>query len=526
MASVRPVVARGPETAQSTLPTGSLMALKLAREGDRLGMDALAREVEVFAALCRAPGEPPCPQLYDIVGDPPVGIVMEWCPSDLERWWAERCHEPAAFPLLCGALAEVCRRVREYAVVAEMELGKRVVHADIKPRNVLLASTGRWLLTDFGASKSRSVEDGDWAATKMILGTENFIAPEALFNAKKAIPAALDTWSIGCTFFALLRMRPLLRSGGKLPANGTHAHHFRTHRTALVSDLQLRKPAIFADRELDPAMFISPDRLPDKDRVAIADALSGTFSQPALESRLVADVTNLIDRALQIAPARRYTDALEMASDFESLGIRWRELALRADGGPTGPRTSAPAVSPPSTLQQTTAARKSGSGLTAFFAVAGCLLVSLGLGTIVVGGGGAWLYFGTGEQAVAAGFAPASTAETERARAAQVMVQAPAAPAPTLAEPLAPRARRAAAPTAGTAANAGESATLLVLGAGSYLVGPNGKVSTGTVLPGRYEVFAVVDEGGGFSSQGTVDVAPGERVTWRCGFGTCKQVSP
>lgn len=531
MASVRPVIAEGPPNGQSTLPAGTRLALKISAADDPLGMEAMSREVEVFAALCRSPGQPPCPHLYDVVGQPAAGIIMEWCPSDLERWWTERCDDPAAFPLLCGALAELCRRVREYTAVAEMELGRRVVHADIKPRNVLLAASGRWLLTDFGASKSRSVDEQDWAATKVILGTENFIAPEALFNAKKSIPAAMDTWSIGCTFFALLRMRPLLRGGGGMPANGTHAHHFRTHRAALVADLQLRKPAIFADRELDPAQFTSPGRLPEKDRVAIGDALAGTFSQPALEARLVADVTNLLDRALQIAPARRYTDALEMAGDFEALAIRWRELALRADGGPTGPRASAPAIAPPVVSSRRAPKKKAGgNALTAFFAAAGCLLVAFALGMIVIGGGGAWWFFGTSDEPMVAATPILAPAASDRAHAIDVMAQpspAPVAPAETPEKPL-PKAHVSKSSTRAKADESlpsTEPGTLLVLGAGAYLVGPNGKMSTGTVSPGRYEIFADVAENGAFSSQGTVEVEPGERITWRCGFGSCKQVS-
>lgn len=517
MASVRAVIAEGPPNALSLAEAGTSLALKLSRADDALAMEAMVREVEVFAALCRAPGEPPCPRLYDVIGSPPVGIVMEWCPNDLERWWAERADDPAAFPQLCGALAEVCRRVREYAAVSEVELGKRVVHADIKPRNVLLAESGRWLLTDFGASKSRMVDEQDWAATKMILGTENFIAPEALFNAKKPLPAALDTWSIGCTFFALLRMRPLLRGGGKLPANGTHAHHFRTHRAALVADLHLRKPAIFADRELDPRQFVSPDRLPDKDRVAVADALSWTFAQPALEERLVADVTNLLDRALQIDPARRYTDSLEMASDFEALAIRWRELAIRADGGATGPRSSAPAIPPPSSAR-IAPMRRSGSGWTNFFAITGCLLVMFAMVVVMLGGGGAVWYFGTSGPN---GQPVAALPTEERTKAAEVMAEPVVIADPPVIQPVKTKAKGVKPeplPAVST-----ETGTLLVMGAGAYIVGSEGRRSTGTVPAGAYEVFAAIGPAESFVSVGTVQVGGGERVTFRCGFGTCKR---
>jgi serine/threonine protein kinase len=214
MASIRRVRADGPPTGASTAPEGEILAIKLARSEDVLAREALAREVDTFVALSRSPGSPPCPRLYDVVGQPAEALVMEWCPTDMERWWESHWSAPRSFVDLCEAMADVCRRVREYAAVAELTLGKRVIHADIKPRNVLRSTDGRWLLTDFGAAKARPVEEETWAATRMILGTENFIAPEALFNARKPFPAAMDTWSIACSFFALLRVRAHLRGGG------------------------------------------------------------------------------------------------------------------------------------------------------------------------------------------------------------------------------------------------------------------------------------------------------------------------
>jgi serine/threonine protein kinase len=343
MASIRRVIPTSPANAVSTVPEGTVLALKIALTDDRLAAEAIAHEVETFVALSRSPGSPPCPRLYDIIGTPVTGLVMEWCPTDMERWWEAAWAAPRSFVELCEALADVSRRVREYEAVAEIELGKRVIHADIKPRNILRAVDGRWLLTDFGASKSRSVDDTSWAATRMILGTENFIAPEALFNARKPHPAAMDTFSLGCTFFALLRMRSLLATGGKMPPNGTHAHPFRSQRVALIGDLQQRKPALFVDKDLDPAAFPSPERLPDKDRRAVADSLAGVLGKPnpTLEGVLGTEVLNLLDRALRIDPALRFRDPLEMAGEFEALAQRFRELALRADGG-TGPRRSGP----------------------------------------------------------------------------------------------------------------------------------------------------------------------------------------
>ncbi len=356
MATIRAVVPVGVPVGMSSAPEGTVLALKLARATDPLSKEAMQREVEIFKALCAAPGQKPCPVAYDTIGDPATGLVMEWCPADLERWWADSWKQPRSWILLCEAMADICRRVREYGAILEMDLGKKAIHADIKPRNVLRAADGRWLLTDFGASKSRPVEEENWAATRMILGTENFISPEALFNARKPFPGAMDTWSIGCSFFALLRMRAFLSSGAVLPINGTHSHHFRSHRVALVADLQERRPTLFVNKDLDPSVFTSPDKLPDRDRAAVQEGVGGVFgvSNPPLERILGADVIKLLDRALCIDPAKRYGDPLELASDFEGLVERFRELEVRgvkATRSDDGNRPVTPAVATPAAPQ-------------------------------------------------------------------------------------------------------------------------------------------------------------------------------
>ncbi len=629
MASIRRVAPQGAPNAVSTVPEGTLLALKIARSDDKLAEEAIAREVETFVALSRAPGSPPCPRLYDIIGSPVSGLVMEWCPTDMERWWEATWPAPRSFLELTEALADICRRVREYEAVAELELGKRVIHADIKPRNVLRAVDGRWLLTDFGAAKFRSVNDTQWAATRMILGTENFIAPEALFNARKPHPAAMDTWSLGCTFFALLRMRTVLRDGGKMPSNGTHAHLFRSHRVALVGDLQQRKPALFVDRDLDPAQFNSPDRLSDKDRRAVAEALEGVLGRPnpTLEGVLVTETLHLLDRALRIDPALRFRDPLEMAGEFEALAMRFRELALRAGGGGGSGRIAGGSGAMGSSVVGGAAAHGAGppSSLPSAAAMGGAGIGGAGIGTgssgvanrasadssqggasaprvlvsedIVVeeqsgrkGTGasvaavaaarvppwiGVALLAVLGLQVVQIGVATTALVLALRAPAAPAVVVEPvtpvalptfgalaapdpnvtsgsaavpaepasvATPAPVAASPEAaipvaavvPDVAPSSAPSdhivpkrIGTPPPPGSgtgTGVLLVSGGQAYLMGPAGRLSTGSVAPGSYELFAQTRPSGEFESQGTVAVTSGARIVYKCGLGTCRRL--
>ncbi len=607
MATIRRVIPTTPPNTVSTVPEGTVLALKLARPDDRLALEAIGREVETFVALSRAPGSPPCPRLYDIVGAPVIGLVMEWCPADMERWWEASWSAPLAFSALCEALAELCRRVREFEAVAELELGKRVIHADIKPRNVLRATDGRWLLTDFGASKSRSVDEAGWAATRMILGTENFIAPEALFNARKPHPAAMDTWSLGCTFFALLRMRGMLLAGERMPPNGTHAHPFRSQRVALVCDLQQRKPNLLLDRELDPSAFASPDRLPDKDRRAVAEALAGVFGRPSatLESVLVTETLSLLDRALRVDPAQRFRDPLEMASEFEALSQRYRELALRAEGGigpartasvaaevrpaavssaaavatgplprrapaPRGGAGSGPPSTRPPSLGGASAPRvaatedivvddgvgRRGTGPGARINaqvprwVGASLVAVLGLQAVQIVVTIAVLVFvlrtpGIPESARAPVAPAASVTEGPLATVLaasgpdSALGGPPAVPLPAVADPVArvpavgadlpapveesAARKRVGTPPAALGSGSQTQGLLLVSGAQAYLVGPYGRMPVGGVAPGSYELFAQLRADGDFESQGTLSVAAGERIVYKCGLGTCRR---
>ncbi len=323
MASILRVRPVGKPAGDSQAEAGTLLALKLAREDEPLSTEALHRETEVFVTLRGAQGMPPCPRLHDVIAsardaDRVIALVMEWCPHDMERWWAEVHGRPWAFSELCEALAEVCQRLVEYQRTCAASAGQRVAHSDVKPRNLLRAQDARWLLTDFGAAKARDIAAGDWSATRVILGTESFIAPEGLFNARKAQPEAMDIWSVGATFYALLRMHAHLRDGGRMPLNGTHSSQFRSHRVALVSDLHQRKPALFIDKPLDATQFASHDRLPDKDRTAIADALKQSFAEDHQAVVIEATIV-LIERAMQVDPAARFPDASQMGEALVAL---------------------------------------------------------------------------------------------------------------------------------------------------------------------------------------------------------------
>ncbi len=104
-----------------------------------------------------------------------------------------------------GGSLSVGRRLAVLLQVGEaLELAhrRRAVHRDVKPSNILLDVDGSAKLTDFDLV--RAEDTTGLTATRAMMGTVQFAAPEALESAKEVGPAA-DIYSLGATaVFAFL----------------------------------------------------------------------------------------------------------------------------------------------------------------------------------------------------------------------------------------------------------------------------------------------------------------------------------
>jgi serine/threonine protein kinase len=331
MATVRKVAGRGGPVGTSVSADGVQLALKLWNEGDEASLDQLQREAAVLLSITGSAGELPCPRLYDVIGEPLVtGLVMEWCPADLGRWWGDRLDQPDAFGRLMATMAEVARRVADYhEFFADRQA--QAAHGDLKPSNILLSADGRWLISDFGTAQVALPGDGAWDETRAVVATENFLAPEVLFNARKRHPAAIDTWSLGASVFALLRLRRMAADGAEIPRNGTHSPRFRTERMNQVHQVYAKDPKRFRERDLDPSAFKDPLRMPEEDRRSVRDAMNGLLPTAAAEDALAEALLEVLDRALSIDPAHRFTSCRDLAAAFENLTRTYIQLAATDD---------------------------------------------------------------------------------------------------------------------------------------------------------------------------------------------------
>lgn len=100
---------------------------------------------------------------------------------------------------------ETCRALRHAH-------DRGVIHRDIKPGNLLLATDGRVKLSDFGIARlfgySKLTSVGN------VLGTAEYMAPEQAEG--RPVDARADLYSLGALMYALLARRPLFR-GKSLP---------------------------------------------------------------------------------------------------------------------------------------------------------------------------------------------------------------------------------------------------------------------------------------------------------------------
>ncbi|WP_432990790.1 serine/threonine protein kinase [Dactylosporangium sp. CA-233914] len=166
-----------PELLDSPRDVAMERTLREARAAARLSHPNVVRVYDVFAAE----GHP--------------WLVMEYVPSrSLDQVIR------ADGPLGPTRVAEI-----GLAVLDALEAAHRagVEHRDIKPANVLLAESGRIVLTDFGIARVEG--EGHLTRTGLVLGSPEFIAPERA-RGVVAGPAS-DLWSLGATLYAAVEGR-------------------------------------------------------------------------------------------------------------------------------------------------------------------------------------------------------------------------------------------------------------------------------------------------------------------------------
>ena len=183
------------------------------------------------------------------------------------------------------------RYISQIARAIEYAHDKGVIHRDIKPANILIDSSGRVLLTDFGVSKLLSEEVTQ--DTIGFVGTPQYMSPEQC--GQGTLDHRTDIYSMGAVLFEIL-----------------------TGQAAFSSS----SPAEVIKKQL----FDMPE-FPAEFRESIPD-----------------DLQALISKMLAKDPGERYQDIPSLLRDIERLGCGTGDLSELYSGADTNPLDQTPAA--------------------------------------------------------------------------------------------------------------------------------------------------------------------------------------
>jgi hypothetical protein len=157
-----------------------------------------------------------------------------------------------------------------------------IVQSDLKPANILVDANGVPKLLDFGIAKLLDPEQPEPAQTQgASMMTPDYASPEQILG--RSVTSVSDVYSMGAVLYELLT-------------------GVRPHRTESCAPMAIER-AVCLDPVISPSDAVAADR--------------------SLSRRLKGDLDNIVLRAMQKDPARRYRSAEHLAEDLQRyLGSR------------------------------------------------------------------------------------------------------------------------------------------------------------------------------------------------------------
>jgi len=201
--------------------------------------------------------------IYDAGEDQDIHyIAMELLDGvDLKPWGSKGNLHP---------MAEVVALITDVADALDYAHSNNVVHRDIKPANLMILKSGKIKVTDFGIAR---ITDQSKTATGTVLGTPSYMSPEQL--AGKKVDGRSDVFSLGVCLYELLT--------GEKPFTGDSVATLVTsivntpHRP--LQQLDAKIPAALAE-VVDRALQKDPEKRYQRAK-EMADALRKSLTEPA-----------------------------------------------------------------------------------------------------------------------------------------------------------------------------------------------------------------------------------------------------
>lgn len=299
------------------------VAIKVVR-ADHAGSDrARARLVREAQALARL-SHPNVIAIHDVgtVGDQ-VFLAMELVRGETLRAWRQAAPRP--WREVVAMLAQVAR-----GLAAAHRAG--LVHGDVKPDNVLVASDGRAVVVDFGLARAEVDDRAEPAAHGERAGTPAYMAPEQARG--RPIDGRADQYGFCVTLHeALCGSLPV--AGGGRPRGAGPAWLWRIIRRGLATDAAQRYASM---DHLLAALVATPQR---RRRIAagvgaIALAAAAGFAvdtgrAPAAATSRCPDAEAQLAAVWNPAVRGRLQATFAHAGGEAGLGV-WRRVAPMVDG--------------------------------------------------------------------------------------------------------------------------------------------------------------------------------------------------
>lgn len=106
----------------------------------------------------------------------------------------------------------VAERIAEVADALFNAHSHGVIHRDVKPSNLLVASDGRFMIADFGLAVRPDPSESTFRAD--VVGTYRYMSPEMVDRTRGDIDHRADIYALGATIYELLTLRPMLVAEG------------------------------------------------------------------------------------------------------------------------------------------------------------------------------------------------------------------------------------------------------------------------------------------------------------------------